>query len=93
MIVVDAPALVDFLLGRAAALDAFDRELTGRPNEALRAPELIETEALDALRRLAARGDISMTGRATRSPTSRRYGSSSIRIRRCGRAFGTFALS
>lgn len=59
MIVVDASALTDFLLGRAPALDALDHELDGREQEPLHAPELIEPETLNALRRLAASGHIS----------------------------------
>ena len=52
MIVVDASVLTDFLLGRPQALDALQGELTGREYEALHAPELIEPETLNALRRL-----------------------------------------
>lgn len=59
MIVVDASALTDFLLGRPAALAAFDTELDGREHEPLHAPELIELETLNALRRLAIGGSIS----------------------------------
>lgn len=59
MIVVDASALTDFLLGRAPALDALDHELDGREQEPLHAPELIEPETLNALRRLAASSHIS----------------------------------
>ena len=59
MIVVDASAVADFLLGRPAALDAFDRELEGREHDRLHAPELIEPATLNALRRLAAKGAIS----------------------------------
>jgi predicted nucleic acid-binding protein len=59
VIVVDASALTDFLLGRPAALAAFATELAGREHEPLHAPELIEPETLNALRRLAIAGSIS----------------------------------
>ena len=58
MIVLDASVLTDFLLGRPEALDALDRELTGREHEPLYAPELIEPETLNALRRLVVAGEI-----------------------------------
>jgi predicted nucleic acid-binding protein len=54
LIVLDASVLTDFLLGRPQALDALERELVGREQEPLHAPELIEPETLNALRRLAA---------------------------------------
>ncbi len=56
MIVVDASTLTDFLLGRPRALDALERELAGREHEPLHAPDLIEPETLNALRRLALGG-------------------------------------
>jgi predicted nucleic acid-binding protein len=56
LIVVDASVLTDFLLGRLEALDALQRELAGREQEPVHAPELIEPETLNALRRLASRG-------------------------------------
>ena len=59
MIVIDASILTDFLLGRPQAHDALRRELAGRDHEPLRAPELIEPETLNALRRLVARGTVS----------------------------------
>jgi predicted nucleic acid-binding protein len=59
VIVVDASALTDFLLGRAAALAAFATELEHREHEPLHAPELVEPETLNALRRLAIAGSIS----------------------------------
>lgn len=59
MIVVDASALTDFLLGRAAALAAFATELEHRAHEPLHAPDLVEPETLNALRRLAIAGSIS----------------------------------
>lgn len=52
MIVIDASALTDFLLGRPAALDAVQAELNGHEHEPLHAPELIEPETLNALRGL-----------------------------------------
>jgi predicted nucleic acid-binding protein len=59
VIVVHASALTDFLLGRPAALAAFAAELEGREHEPLHAPELVEPETLNALRRLAVAGSIS----------------------------------
>jgi predicted nucleic acid-binding protein len=58
LIVVDASLLTDFLLGRPQALIAVERELAGREHEPLHAPELIEPETLNALRKLAAGGAI-----------------------------------
>jgi len=59
LIVVDASLLTDFLLGRAQALDALQRELAGNDQQPLHAPQLIEPEILNALRRLAACGALS----------------------------------
>jgi predicted nucleic acid-binding protein len=59
LIVVDASVLTDFLLGRPAALDAVERVLAEREHEPLHAPELIEPETLNALRRLARHGAVS----------------------------------
>jgi predicted nucleic acid-binding protein len=56
--VVDASVLTDFLLGRPRALDAVQRVLTGREHEPLHAPELIEPETLNALRRLVLAGAV-----------------------------------
>jgi predicted nucleic acid-binding protein len=58
LIVVDASVLTDFLLGRRQALDAIERELAGHEHEPLHAPELIEPETLNALRRLALAGNV-----------------------------------
>jgi predicted nucleic acid-binding protein len=58
LIVVDASALTDFLLGRPPALDALASAMAGREHEPLHAPELIEPETLNALRRLALGGDV-----------------------------------
>ncbi len=55
MIVVDASVLTDFLLGRAHAIDAVTGELRDE-HEPLHAPELIEPETLNALRRLVLTG-------------------------------------
>lgn len=56
MIVVDAGVVVDFLMGRQPALQGIAAALTGREQEALHAPELIEPEVLNALRGLVRRG-------------------------------------
>jgi predicted nucleic acid-binding protein len=58
LIVVDASALTDFLLGRPDALHAFDEELANRGQEPLHAPELVEPETLNALRRLVIAGEV-----------------------------------
>lgn len=58
MTVVDASVVTDFLLGRPQALDAVGRALVGREHEPLHAPELVEPETLNALRRLAINGAI-----------------------------------
>jgi len=58
LIVLDASVLVDFLLGRAEALLALDEALADRPHEPLHAPELIEPEALSALRGLVRGGAV-----------------------------------
>jgi predicted nucleic acid-binding protein len=52
LIVIDASVLTDFLLGRAEAVEAIDRELTGREHDPLHAPEVVEPETLNALRNL-----------------------------------------
>lgn len=59
MIVVDASALTDFLLGRPPAVEALESAMAGREQEPLYAPELIEPETLSALRRLALSGNVS----------------------------------
>jgi predicted nucleic acid-binding protein len=58
VIVVDASVLTDFLLGRPEAVEALVRELDGREHEPLHAPELVEPETLNALRRLALGGSV-----------------------------------
>jgi predicted nucleic acid-binding protein len=59
VIVLDASALTDFLLGREDALAALGGQLLEDPGEAAHAPELIEPETLSALRRLAVGGELS----------------------------------
>jgi predicted nucleic acid-binding protein len=58
LIVIDASVLTDFLLGRSQALVAVEREMAGREHEPLHAPELIEPETLNTLRRLALSGEV-----------------------------------
>ena len=53
MIVVDASVLTDFLLGRAETMDALEVEFVGHEHEPLHAPDLVEPETVNALRRLA----------------------------------------
>jgi predicted nucleic acid-binding protein len=60
LIVVDASVLTDFLLGRSQALVAVEREMAGREHEPLDAPELIEPETLNALRRLTVNGEVTV---------------------------------
>jgi predicted nucleic acid-binding protein len=57
LIVVDASVLTDFLLGRDAAVEAVVAAL-GDAQEFLHAPELIEPETLNALRRLMLAGHL-----------------------------------
>jgi predicted nucleic acid-binding protein len=52
LIVIDASVLTDFLLGRTEAVEAIDRELAGREQDPLHAPEVVEPETLNALRNL-----------------------------------------
>jgi len=59
LIVVDASALTDFLLGRPEAMEGLVDELAHREHEPLHAPELVEPETLNALRRLAGSGAVS----------------------------------
>jgi predicted nucleic acid-binding protein len=58
LIVVDASALTDFLLGRQAALAAIESAFEEREGEPLHAPELVEPETLNALRRMAITGAV-----------------------------------
>ena len=59
MIVVDASTLTDYLVGREPALVAVAEALGAETEQPLHAPELVWPEALNALRRMALRGDIS----------------------------------
>jgi predicted nucleic acid-binding protein len=68
LIVIDASALTDVLLGRREAMDALEKELAGSGQSPLHAPEVIEPETLNALRRLIKAGQIS-DGRATEAVT------------------------
>jgi predicted nucleic acid-binding protein len=52
VIVLDASVLVGVLVGRADTVELVERALGGATNEAFHAPELIEPESLNALRRL-----------------------------------------
>jgi predicted nucleic acid-binding protein len=52
VIVIDASALTDFLLGRPEALEGVVDELGHREHEPLHSPELVEPETLNALRHL-----------------------------------------
>jgi predicted nucleic acid-binding protein len=58
VIVVDASVLTDLLLGRPQTVTAMEREMVDREHEPLHAPELVETETLNALRGLARGGAI-----------------------------------
>jgi predicted nucleic acid-binding protein len=58
VIVIDASALAETLLGRRAALVAVEDALAGDGDQPLNAPELIEPETLQALRRLALAGAV-----------------------------------
>lgn len=68
MIVVDASVLTDFLLGRPSALAAIQAALGDRRHQPLHAPELVEPETLNALRRMARAGLVSER-RATEAAT------------------------
>lgn len=59
MIVVDASTLTDYLVGRELALVAVTDALGANTEQPLHAPELVWPETLNALRRMARRGDIS----------------------------------
>jgi predicted nucleic acid-binding protein len=58
VIVVDASVLTDFLLGRRPTIDTLENALAGADQAPLHAPDLIEPETLNALRRLVATGSI-----------------------------------
>jgi predicted nucleic acid-binding protein len=59
VIVLDASVLTDFLLGRRATVAALESELAGADQAPLHAPQVIELETLNALRRLARAGVVS----------------------------------
>jgi predicted nucleic acid-binding protein len=59
VIVVDASTLTDYLVGREPALIALTEALGADTEQPLHAPELVWPETLNALRRMALRGDIS----------------------------------
>lgn len=56
MIVIDASVLTDYLVGRREAVDAIAVVLDADPQQPLHAPEVVEPETLQALRRLASAG-------------------------------------
>ena len=58
MIVVDASTLADYLVGREPALVAVAGALGAETEQPLHAPELVWPETLNALRRMALRGDV-----------------------------------
>jgi len=58
LIVVDASVLTDVLLERHVAVAALRRELVGREHEQLSAPQVIDPETLNALRKLVLRGSV-----------------------------------
>jgi predicted nucleic acid-binding protein len=58
VIVVDASVLTDFLLGRPQTMEGLELELAGHEHEPLHAPDLVESETLNALRRLALGGAV-----------------------------------
>lgn len=58
MIVIDASVLADFLLERSQAVAAVRQELAGGEHEPLHAPEVVDPETLNALRKLALRGAV-----------------------------------
>jgi len=58
LIVIDAGALTDVLLEREEAVAALSQEFVSREHEPLNAPELIEPETLNALRKMSFRGSV-----------------------------------
>ena len=68
MIVIDASVLTDFLLDRGGAVAAVDQEISSQGHQPLHAPEVIEPETLNALRKMTLRGVISAR-RGTRAVT------------------------
>jgi predicted nucleic acid-binding protein len=59
VIVIDASVAVDFLLGRVEADRALAAAVADDPDQRVHAPELIDLEALNALRGLARAGLVS----------------------------------
>jgi predicted nucleic acid-binding protein len=59
LIVIDASALTEVLLERPEARNGFNAALSGGDQEWLHAPEVVELEILNALRRLVSAGAIS----------------------------------
>ena len=59
MIVIDASVLIRFLLDDEQVVRAIDQMITSREHEPLHAPEVIEPETLNALRKMSFRGAIS----------------------------------
>ena len=59
MIVVDATALTDYLLGRPEVSDAVDAEMASSGDRLMHAPELVEAETMNALRGLMLGGKVS----------------------------------
>jgi len=62
VIVIDASVLTGFLLDRKEAVGAIEEELAGREQEALHAPEVVEPETLNALRKMSFRGLVTLRG-------------------------------
>jgi predicted nucleic acid-binding protein len=58
LIVVDASVLADVLLRREEALEALEEAVTGREHEPLHAPEVIEPETLNAVRKMSLHGRV-----------------------------------
>lgn len=69
MIVVDASALIGFLLGRPEAIAGLTERFADREHEILHAPEVIDLETMNALRRLTLNGHVSER-RATQAVAS-----------------------
>ena len=59
MIVIDASVLTRFLLDDERVVTAVDQEISSQGHQPLHAPEVIEPETLNALRKMTFRGVIS----------------------------------
>ncbi len=59
MIVIDASAAVDYVLGRPGAVGQVDAVFATVPNAAAVSPQLIRLELLNTLRRYVRRGEVS----------------------------------